>query len=107
MSLIGFTSIIIIIFYFYRNKSKKLKKRIKHLDYSDGNYTMDNMFTDTCEDELVTEITKLRELLRTKEAKLACLRQEKQVMQEHGLNNDEICRYSRQLFLTEVGVKGM
>lgn len=67
---------------------------------------MDNISIDECEDELVAEITKLRELLRMKEAKLARLRHEKQVVQEYGLNNDEICRYSRQLFLTEVGVKG-
>ncbi|XP_071560552.1 adenylyltransferase and sulfurtransferase MOCS3 [Temnothorax nylanderi] len=67
---------------------------------------MDNILTDTREDELVAEITKLRELLHTKEAELACLRRKKQVVQEHGLSNDEICRYSRQLFLTEVGVKG-
>ncbi|XP_077267440.1 ubiquitin-like activating enzyme 4 [Temnothorax americanus] len=67
---------------------------------------MDNLLADTREDELVAEITKLRELLHTKEAELACLRRKKQVVQEHGLNNDEICRYSRQLFLTEVGVKG-
>lgn len=89
------------------NPRSLFKKGIKRLNYSDGDYTMDNMFTDTREDELIAEITKLRELLRTKEAELACLRQEKQVVQEHGLNNDEICRYSRQLFLTEVGVKGM
>lgn len=62
---------------------------------------------DTRENKLVAEITKLRELLRTKEAELVCLRHEKQVAQEYGLNNDEICRYSRQLFLTEVGVKGI
>lgn len=68
---------------------------------------MDNVSTDTHENELVAEITKLRELLRTKEAELACLRHEKQVAQEYGLNNDEICRYSRQLFLREVGVKGI
>ncbi|XP_024880813.1 adenylyltransferase and sulfurtransferase MOCS3 [Temnothorax curvispinosus] len=67
---------------------------------------MDNILTDTHEDELVAEITKLRELLHMKEAELACLRRKKQVVQEHGLSNDEICRYSRQLFLTEVGVKG-
>lgn len=64
------------------------------------------MSTDTCEDELIAEITELRALLHAKEIKLARLRREKQVMQEYGLNNDEICRYSRQLFLTEVGVQG-
>lgn len=64
------------------------------------------MSTDTCEDELVAEIAELRALLHAKEVKLARLRREKQVMQEYGLNNDEIYRYSRQLFLTEVGVQG-
>lgn len=68
---------------------------------------MDKVSTDTREDELIAEIMKLRELLRMKETELACLRHKKQVTQEYGLNNDEICRYSRQLFLTEVGVKGM
>ncbi|KYN21255.1 PREDICTED: adenylyltransferase and sulfurtransferase MOCS3 [Trachymyrmex cornetzi] len=67
---------------------------------------MDNISIDISEDELVAEITELRELLRTKEAKLTHLRHEKQIAQEYGLNNDEICRYSRQLFLKEVGVKG-
>jgi len=67
---------------------------------------MDNISLDTCEDELVAEIMKLHELLRIKETKLAQLRHEKQVAQKYGLNNDEICRYSRQLFLTEVGVEG-
>lgn len=67
---------------------------------------MDKVSTDTREDELIAEIMKLRELLRMKETELACLRHKKQVTQEYGLNNDEICRYSRQLFLTEVGVKG-
>lgn len=62
---------------------------------------------DTREDELRAEITKLRELLHTKEEELARLRREKQVVQEYGLSNDEICRYSRQLFLPEVGVQGM
>lgn len=68
---------------------------------------MENVSIDTHEDELVAEITKLRELLRTKEAELTCLRHKKQVTQEYGLNNDEIYRYSRQLFLTEIGVKGI
>lgn len=64
------------------------------------------MSTDTNEDQLVAEIAELRELLHTKEVKLARLRRDKQVMQEYGLNNDEICRYSRQLFLPEIGVRG-
>lgn len=64
------------------------------------------MSTDTNEDQLVAEIAELRELLHAKEVKLARLRRDKQVMQEYGLNNDEICRYSRQLFLPEIGVRG-
>ncbi|XP_050458228.1 adenylyltransferase and sulfurtransferase MOCS3 isoform X1 [Cataglyphis hispanica] len=64
------------------------------------------MSTDISEDELVAEIAELRALLHAKEVKLARLRREKQITQEYGLNNDEICRYSRQLFLTEIGVQG-
>ncbi|XP_043252721.1 adenylyltransferase and sulfurtransferase MOCS3 [Colletes gigas] len=58
------------------------------------------------EKELVVEITELHELLRAKEAQLAALRREKQIVQDCGLSNDEISRYSRQMFLSEVGVKG-
>jgi hypothetical protein len=65
------------------------------------------MSTNTYEDELVAEIANLRALLRTKEAKLAELQREKQIVQEHGLYNDEICRYSRQLFLSQIGVQGI
>lgn len=54
----------------------------------------------------MAEIAELRALLRAKEVNLARLRREKQVARECGLNNDEICRYSRQLFLTEIGVPG-
>lgn len=64
------------------------------------------MSADINEDKLVAEIAELRALLRTKEAKLADLRREKQIAQEYGLNNDEICRYSRQLFLPEISVQG-
>ncbi|EZA60457.1 hypothetical protein DMN91_010697 [Ooceraea biroi] len=64
------------------------------------------MSTNTPEDKLVAEITELRALLRAKEAKLAELRRERQVVQEYGLHNDEISRYSRQLFLPEIGVQG-
>ncbi|XP_029162863.1 adenylyltransferase and sulfurtransferase MOCS3 isoform X1 [Nylanderia fulva] len=64
------------------------------------------MSTNMCEDKLVTEIAELRALLHAKEVQLARLRNERQVTQEYGLNNDEICRYSRQLFLTEIGVQG-
>ncbi|XP_053988637.1 adenylyltransferase and sulfurtransferase MOCS3 [Hylaeus anthracinus] len=58
------------------------------------------------EKELIDEITSLRELLRAKEAQLAILRREKQIVQDCGLSNNEISRYSRQIFLSEVGVKG-
>lgn len=68
---------------------------------------MNKMSTDMSEDELVAEIAELRALLHAKEVKLARLRREKQITQEYGLNNDEICRYSRQLFLTEIGVQGI
>ncbi|XP_011635708.1 adenylyltransferase and sulfurtransferase MOCS3 isoform X1 [Pogonomyrmex barbatus] len=64
------------------------------------------MSTDTYESELIAEITELRALLHTKEIELAQLRYKKQVSQEYGLNNNEICRYSRQLFLPEIGVQG-
>lgn len=59
------------------------------------------------EKELIDEITELRELLRAKEVQLAALRREKQILQDNGLSNDEISRYSRQIFLSEVGVKGI
>lgn len=64
------------------------------------------MSTDISENELIAEIAELRALLRTKEADLANLRRKKQITQEYGLNNNEIDRYSRQLFLPEVGVQG-
>ena len=55
---------------------------------------------------MIDEITELRELLRAKEAQLAAVRREKQILQDYGLSNDEISRYSRQIFLPEIGVKG-
>lgn len=58
------------------------------------------------EQELIEDIARLREELFEKETKLAALRREKQIQQEYGLNNDEIVRYSRQIFLPEVGVEG-
>lgn len=58
------------------------------------------------EDKLVAEIAELRALLHAKETELAHLRHKKQIMQEYGLDNQEICRYSRQLFLPEIGVQG-
>lgn len=58
------------------------------------------------EKKLIDEIIELRELLRTKEAQLAALRRERQILQDYGLNNEEILRYSRQIFLPEIGIKG-
>ncbi|KAK2578042.1 hypothetical protein KPH14_008459 [Odynerus spinipes] len=58
------------------------------------------------EKELINEIVKLRELLREKESALANIRRVKQTSHEYGLNNDEISRYSRQIFLPEIGVTG-
>lgn len=58
------------------------------------------------EKELMNQITKLRELLRIKEAQLVALRREKQILQDYGLSNGEILRYSRQIFLPEIGIKG-
>ncbi|XP_076752127.1 ubiquitin-like activating enzyme 4 isoform X2 [Xylocopa sonorina] len=58
------------------------------------------------EKKLIDEIAELRELLRMKEAQLAAQRREKQILQDYGLSNNEISRYSRQIFLPEIGVKG-
>ncbi|XP_012169453.1 adenylyltransferase and sulfurtransferase MOCS3 [Bombus terrestris] len=58
------------------------------------------------EKKLIDEIIELRELLRTKETQLAALRREKQILQDYGLNNEEILRYSRQIFLPEIAIKG-
>ncbi|XP_033318230.1 adenylyltransferase and sulfurtransferase MOCS3 [Bombus bifarius] len=58
------------------------------------------------EKKLIDEIVELRELLRTKETQLAALRREKQILQDYGLNNEEILRYSRQIFLPEIAIKG-
>ncbi|XP_076245256.1 ubiquitin-like activating enzyme 4 [Calliopsis andreniformis] len=58
------------------------------------------------EQQLIDEITELRELLRAKEAQLTELRREKQILQDYGLNNNEISRYSRQIFLPEIGIQG-
>ncbi|XP_060823324.1 adenylyltransferase and sulfurtransferase MOCS3 [Bombus pascuorum] len=58
------------------------------------------------EKKLINEIIELRELLRTKETQLAALRREKQILQDYGLNNKEILRYSRQIFLPEIAIKG-
>lgn len=58
------------------------------------------------EEELINEIVKLREILNEKESTLANIKRAKQISHEHGLNNDEINRYSRQIFLPEIGVTG-
>lgn len=58
------------------------------------------------EEKLIDEINELRELLRVKESQLGALRREKQILQDYGLSNEEISRYSRQIFLPEIGVKG-
>ena len=59
------------------------------------------------EKELMNQIAELRELLRIKEAQLVALRREKQILQDYGLSNGEILRYSRQIFLPEIGIKGV
>ncbi|XP_014481121.1 PREDICTED: adenylyltransferase and sulfurtransferase MOCS3 [Dinoponera quadriceps] len=64
------------------------------------------MSTEKKEEDLKATIAELRAALRAKEAELADLRREKQVVQEYGLSNDEILRYSRQLFLREINVRG-
>ncbi|XP_015189229.1 PREDICTED: adenylyltransferase and sulfurtransferase MOCS3 [Polistes dominula] len=58
------------------------------------------------EEELINEIAKLRELLHEKETALAYIRRTKQIPRDYGLNNDEISRYSRQIFLPQIGVTG-
>ncbi|XP_043279425.1 adenylyltransferase and sulfurtransferase MOCS3 [Venturia canescens] len=58
------------------------------------------------EEQLVHEIVALRTKLREKESNLNELRREKQVVQNHGLNNEEISRYSRQILLPEISVSG-
>lgn len=58
------------------------------------------------EELLLEEIASLRAELREKEANLAELRREKQILQTNGLNNEEIARYSRQILLPDIGVKG-
>jgi hypothetical protein len=58
------------------------------------------------EESLVEEIASLKEKLREKEDNLAKIRLERQILQAHGLNNAEIARYSRQILLPEIAVKG-
>lgn len=59
------------------------------------------------EEELIREIAVLRKILREKEANLHAIRREKRAPQSHGLNNEEIARYSRQILLPEISVKGL
>lgn len=58
------------------------------------------------EEELVHEIAALRIKLSEKESNLNKLRREKQIVQKHGLTNEEISRYSRQILLPEISVNG-
>ncbi|KAL7295528.1 hypothetical protein TKK_0011172 [Trichogramma kaykai] len=55
---------------------------------------------------LLAEIAELKKRLREKEAALIALRQETQILQENGLTNTEIARYSRQVILPSIGVTG-
>lgn len=59
-------------------------------------------------DELEREIESLRLLLREKEELLANLKRKKGVetADQEKLTNSEISRYSRQIILPEIGVKG-
>lgn len=59
------------------------------------------------EENLLKEIESLKKLLKEKETQLADLRREKEILQDNGLNNEEIARYSRQILLPEIGVKGL
>ncbi|XP_012280699.1 adenylyltransferase and sulfurtransferase MOCS3 [Orussus abietinus] len=58
------------------------------------------------EKQLEQEIAELRAVLKRKEADLANLREGNQILQQYGLNNEEIARYSRQILLPEIGVEG-
>ncbi|XP_033212971.1 adenylyltransferase and sulfurtransferase MOCS3 [Belonocnema kinseyi] len=58
------------------------------------------------EELLIEEIRSLQKLLLEKETRLADLKREKQILQANGLNNEEIARYSRQILLPEISVKG-
>ncbi|XP_015112130.1 adenylyltransferase and sulfurtransferase MOCS3 [Diachasma alloeum] len=58
------------------------------------------------EEELIGEIRELKWLLREKEDNLAELRREQVIIQKNGLNNEEIARYSRQILMPEISVKG-
>ncbi|KAK0085556.1 hypothetical protein PV326_005869 [Microctonus aethiopoides] len=58
------------------------------------------------EEELIREIDALRIILKVKEDNLKNLRQQKEILQKNGLNNNEISRYSRQILIPEIGVRG-
>ncbi|XP_034944569.1 adenylyltransferase and sulfurtransferase MOCS3 [Chelonus insularis] len=58
------------------------------------------------EDQLIREIEELKKLLKEKEDNLTQLRSKKQILQKNGLKNDEIMRYSRQILIPEISVKG-
>ncbi|XP_015512629.1 adenylyltransferase and sulfurtransferase MOCS3 [Neodiprion lecontei] len=58
------------------------------------------------EEELIREIVALRKTLREKKDTLRRLQRDKHVVQECGLTNEEIGRYSRQILVPEIGVKG-
>lgn len=58
------------------------------------------------EEELVREINDLKFLLKEKEDQLIKLRCEKEILQDNGLNNKEIMRYSRQILIPSIGVPG-
>lgn len=58
------------------------------------------------EEKLIREIDALRIILKAKEDNLQNLRQQRQILQKNGLNNDEISRYSRQILVPEIGVRG-
>ncbi|KAF7989780.1 hypothetical protein HCN44_008454 [Aphidius gifuensis] len=58
------------------------------------------------EKQLINEICQLKKLLKEKEDQLAKIQYDKQPMQKNELNNEEIARYSRQILMPEIGVKG-
>lgn len=58
------------------------------------------------EKQLKNEIYQLKKLLKIKEDKLAKIQYDKQPIQKNELNNEEIARYSRQILMPEIGVKG-
>lgn len=56
--------------------------------------------------DLENEIAQLNIIIEKKKLKLLELRSEKSPAHQEKLTNDEICRYSRQIILPEIGVKG-